>query len=244
MSDKKTKKNTKSKIKKIGKNKKIETFGTNIIKFAGAASEIAIPGASLVGNTASEAFSKLMGNYIGKNQEEILLDIVESLEKLKVEIDKIKDKDKFATTVLQILPISLRTNEREKREALKNIVLNTALGNNLDDDIHQFLLNQLDSITSWHIKILDYFKHPQGWFQVRQKTIPPISSGSAASALEEAFPKLKGKIEFYEMIIMDLQNRGLMQQGKYLHVNMTSSGVYSQRITDMGVSLLDLIKSP
>ena len=104
--------------------------------------------------------------------------------------------------------------EQEKIDALRNAVLNTALGNSPDEDLHQILLNHLDTLTAWHLRILDYFWHPQGWFQVRKKEIPNYSGGSATAGLEAAFPELVDKSDFLDAIVSDLASRNLLMSQK------------------------------
>lgn len=235
-------------IKSTTKLQKADSIGEKIIKSVGLAGELVMPGSSILGTAAAKGFSEIMGNLIGKKQQEILIAIVEGLDELEKKLDfkleKITNEEKFGTTVLQILPIALRSLEKEKIDALRNVVLNTALGNSPDDDLHQILLNHLDTFTAWHLKILDYFWHPQGWFQVRQRDIPNYSGGSASSGLEAAFPELVDKGDLYDAIVDDLTSRNLMMKGNYMHGNMSASGIWERRVTSIGRQLLDLIKDP
>ncbi|MGY5146617.1 MAG: hypothetical protein ACW9W4_01250 [Candidatus Nitrosopumilus sp. bin_7KS] len=246
--DKSVTSDAKKLIETSSKLENVNTIGEKIIQSVGLAGEIALPGSSILGSAAAQGFSKIMGNIIGKKQQEILIAIVTGLDELEREInftmDKIENKEKFGTTVLQVLPIALRSFEKEKMDALRNVVLNTAIGNSPDDDLHQILLNHLDTLTGWHLKILDYFWHPQGWFQVREKPIPNYSGGSASSGLEAAFKELEGRDDFYNAIIDDLIAKNLMMKGKYMNVTMSASGIWERRVTDMGRKMLDLIRDP
>jgi len=239
----------KKKVAESEKLQKVESIGEKIIKTIGVAGELAVPGSSIAGSLVSQGFSKVMIHYANKKEKEIIIEIIKGLEELEkrlenFQVQNMNNEEKFGATVLQVLPLALRSLDEEKILALRNVVLNTAIGNSPDEDLHQIILNHLESFTGWHIKILEYFWAPQGWFQARKKTIPNFSMGSASAGLESAFPELKERPEFYNAIVKELISKNLMSPGEYLHVSMTGSGIWERRVTNMGRQLLDLIKNP
>ncbi len=210
--------------------------------------------ATATGNTplavgsSLNVFSNIIGFPMGKRLAETMLSLAEKLETLEknvvgFKIENLVNNELFTTTILQALQIAVRNHQKEKIDALHNAVLNTAIGNTPDEDLQLMFLHNIDSLTSWHLKILSYFRDPQGWFQIRNKKIPDVSGG-AGYGLEIAFPELGDKTEFYSQIVDELITKGFMKKGNYLNVTMSSSGVYATRTTDIGDKFLTFISSP
>lgn len=203
---------------------------------------------ALVASSSLNVLSNIIGFPMGKRMAESIVSLAEKLEELEktvsgFKIENMINNELFITTILQAVQIAARNHQKEKIDALHNAVLNAAIGNSPDEDLHLMFLHNIDSLTSWHLKILDYFRDPQGWFQIRGKDIPEVSGG-ASFGLELAFEELQDNEEFYSQIVNELITKGFLHDGKYLNVIMSSSGVYAKRTTDMGDKFLTFITSP
>ncbi|MGQ0791736.1 MAG: hypothetical protein ACT4NJ_05885 [Nitrosopumilaceae archaeon] len=202
----------------------------------------------LAASSASSAFSTIIGFPMGKRLAETVTDLADGLDKLQTKVDGFKienlqGNDTFVTIVLHAIQIAARNHQKEKLTALRNAVFNCAIGNSPDEDLQLMFLNAIDSFTSWHLKILDYFRDPQHWFN--SKNIPYEEvMGDASYGLLKAFPELENKREFYGQIVSELASYGYLQKGSYLNVMMSSSGVYSKRTSDIGDQFLNYIRSP
>lgn len=71
-------------------------------------------------------------------------------------------------------------------------------------------LNLIDSLTPWHLRILNFFQNPRIWFEENNMQVPQFSMGSSSQVLETAFNELKGKGSFYGLIVKDLYSQGLL----------------------------------
>jgi hypothetical protein len=60
-----------------------------------------------------------------------------------------------------------RTSQREKIEALRNAVLNSALPAAPDQDIQQLYFALIDNLTPTHLRLLTLLDNPPGWFDAR-----------------------------------------------------------------------------
>jgi hypothetical protein len=49
---------------------------------------------------------------------------------------------------------AIRNHQKEKLEALRNAVLNSAEKNALDEDIKLMFVSLIDTFTPWHLRIL------------------------------------------------------------------------------------------
>ena len=72
---------------------------------------------------------------------------------------------------MQASQAAIRNHQSEKREALRNAVLNAALPNAPEESIQQLFINQVDTFTVWHIRLLDLFKEPPAWFEETGKIV-------------------------------------------------------------------------
>ena len=69
--------------------------------------------------------------------------------------------------------------------------------------------------------------------------------GSVTTILEEGIPELKDKRAFYDQLVTDLFNRGLINtDSNGMHAMMTDSGMFSRRTTDTGKVFLKFIAKP
>src|SRR5687768_17141556 len=93
-----------------------------------------------VGSAAVELFGSLMMPPLQKRQREWMEEIGEGLRALEakgVNLDELRDNEAFIDTVLHASQAALRTSVKEKREALRNAVLNSALPHAPDESRRQ-----------------------------------------------------------------------------------------------------------
>lgn len=155
-------------------------------------------------------------------------------------IDTLSENESFITTVTYATIIALRNHKEMKIEALRNAVLNSAVGNAPDDDIQLMFLNFIDAFTPWHLRILMFYDDPKAWGEKNNIKYPNWTFGGSATVLEHTFLELKGKRKFYDQIAKDLHNRGLMTMSE-LHIGMSGSGMFQSLTTSMGKDFLDFI---
>jgi hypothetical protein len=125
--------------------------------------------------------SALLKTPIERRRDEWMEDVGKTLIELSVQIEgfsveALVESDLFVTTTLQAAQAAIRTHEIEKRIALRNTVLNVALNPSLEETRTQILINLIDVITVWHIRILDLFNSPKEFAERNQRPFP--TSGS------------------------------------------------------------------
>ena len=99
-------------------------------------------------------------------------------------------------------------------------------------------LNLLDKYTLWHIRILHLFRNPKAFEQV---DVSGVMMGSANIVVKQVYPEIANEPELLGKIVKDLQTDGMMPEGNFLGTMMTSSGIVSPRITELGSKFLDFI---
>ena len=139
---------------------------------------------------------------------------------------------------------AIRNSQKEKREALKNAVLNSALPNPPDESRQQMFVGLIETLTVWHFRILRFFADPARVFQEQGKQAPQYTlAGSLSQLLTTAYPELKNKRVLYDQIGKDSYNRGLLGTDGFRTI-MSGSGVYEKRATEMGEQFLKFISEP
>ncbi|WP_425613801.1 hypothetical protein NA78x_003645 [Anatilimnocola sp. NA78] len=136
-------------------------------------------GVSLIpyaGGPASEILSWIIEAPIQKRLHEWRMSIGEEILRIHNRqesfIDDLQNNPNFIDTVLQASQAALRTSQQEKREALKNAVLNTALPNSPDEWERTMFIHYVESLSVWHLRLLRLLSEPLAWFRERGITPP------------------------------------------------------------------------
>lgn len=153
------------------------------------------------------------------------------------------ENDQFIDIALEATQIALRTSTREKREALKNAILNVALPNPPEESLQNLFISLIDTLTVWHLKLLELFNDPQDYIQKHKLQSGNISMGAMSHLVENVFPELRGRRDLYDLIWKDLYSRALVTTDG-LHTMMTGGGIVAKRTTQIGILFLEFIKSP
>jgi hypothetical protein len=157
-------------------------------------------------------------------------------------LEDLKENDEFIDIVIQATQIALRSSQEEKKEALKNAILNNVCGRAPVLSMQQMFINYIDTFTVWHIKLLDLFSDPVRWAKKVDYSFQQVTTGELSLILEEAFTEMSGERDFYDQIWKDLYSRGLVNT-EGLHVTMTGSGLMSRRATSIGEAFIKYITS-
>lgn len=202
----------------------------------------------LAGGPAAELFNAIITPPLAKRRNKWIESIAEGLKQLeeKVEgfsVESLSENEMFITTVMHATQSAIRNHQEEKLEALRNAILNAATPNPPEEDLQMMFLNWVDELTPWYLRILKFFDNPKAWAQKHGITLPDRPMGAPAHALEDGFPELRGKRNFYDSIIKDLYSKDLMGL-ESLHTTMTGHGIYVSRTTDRGKQFIQFITSP
>jgi hypothetical protein len=202
----------------------------------------------VLGGPAAEIFSAIIVPPLSKRRDEWIESIAKGLKALEEKVDgfniqELSQNEMFITTAMHASQTAIRNHQKEKLDSLRNAVLNAALANAPEEDIQLVFLNFVDTLTPWHLRILKFFDDPQEWGRRNSITYPSRSMGGASTVLEDTFPQLKGRRDFYDQIVKDLYVRGLMDT-ESLHVTVTAQGMFAPHTTGMGKQFIDFITSP
>jgi len=214
-------------------NEKIKEAGYAIAK--GGVGSIPIAGGVL-----SELFGVAFSDPATKRREQVLLDIDDRLKKLEQDgynIEKLAESDEFLSISMQAYNIALRTHQAEKRAALMNAILNTPKLS-IDENEKLMFLNYVDQFNEWHLRILSFMHNPSNFFDENNK--PSYYMAGKATVLEDAFPELKPRKNFYSQIAKDLYSRGLITI-ESLNTTMSEQSLWQPYTTETGKKFLEYI---
>jgi hypothetical protein len=132
---------------------------------------------------------------------------LERLEKQSVDIEALSNNEKFITIVTQAMVISLRNHQKEKLDALQNVILNAATSDDSDIDLELMFLNYIDMFTPSHLEVLDYLDKNE--FDLKGGGLAMYITPAIHEALKSVKPKY-ANIGLFNIIIKDLEYRELI----------------------------------
>lgn len=201
----------------------------------------------IVGAFASELLGLILTPPLEKRKLEWMELIGEGLreleQKMNIVLEELPNSDKFIDAAMDATQIALRTSQKEKLDALRNALLNSALPNSAEESIQKMFFSFIDIFTVFHLKILELFENPEIWLKKHDINIGGIHAGALSHIVEKAFPALAGRRSFSDQIWKDLNLRGLVST-ESLHGMMTGGGLIAKRTTKLGEAFLKFISNP
>ena len=162
--------------------------------------------------------------------------------------EQLAGNDDFQSTFLYASQLAVRTTQESKRDALRNIVLNTALNRTPDEDLRLMFMNYIDSFTSWHLRVLSVLDELDGWTNKYYSLHPTWNWDEPMTVIDFALPEIKDREDLLRQLLRDLHARGLITKDDY-HVTVvtTQSGrkpLFVSQTTTMGKQFLQYIAEP
>ena len=157
--------------------------------------------------------------------------------------EALAENEVFISVALQASMTAIRNHQREKLDALRNAVLNSALPTSPSEDEQMIFLRLVDGLAPWHLRLLVFLDDPARWVESHEIELPFIG-GELSNVIEACFPELVGRRDLYDQLLKDLQAEGLAAGGSYLRGIMTSQGMIASRTSDLGKRFLEYISQP
>ena len=187
-----------------------------------------------VGGATAEWWGSLIARPVDRRRTawfNTLREAILELQRTGLDLEQLKDDEAFASVVMTATLAAAKT-QQEKREALKNCVLNAALGVEPDDSIRQIFVDLVDRFTPIHLKLLALFSNPRAHHAVASR-FQHGGMGGLLYVIQTAYPELVRQDEIVKVVWGDLDATGLV--GKVmLGMTMTGSGLLEKRTTELG----------
>jgi len=152
--------------------------------------------------------------------------------------EELAENEAFVSTFLHVVQAATRSHQKEKINALRNAVLNSALPSAPDADMQLIFINLLDSMTASHIKLLLFLADARNHFKGQIEDREGLRGTPLYPYIEKAFPEMDRS--FYILIINQLKERGLTD----VNVDMRAEKLFKNHTTKLGWDLVQFVKSP
>ncbi len=94
---------------------------------------------------------------------EVVTELQRRVEGLTTE--KLATNETFITVAMQASQMAVRNHQKEKLQALRNAVLNSALPKPPQEDEQMIFLRLIDQLTPWHLRVLGLLNNPVEWMK-------------------------------------------------------------------------------
>lgn len=200
-----------------------------------------VPG---IGAAGAELFAYVVQAPYEKRREEWMEQVGEVLAELRnrrgVDLEALRDDPEFTDTVLTATQAALRTRSAKKKEALRNVIANSAMQSAPDEADRIMFIRLVDELSEWHLALLELFRDPAAFLSEKGEDLSRASIGSLSSVIEAAYPKLRGRRDLYDHWWRELHTRGLVTTDG-LHTMMTAHGAMAARLTPFGHQFIEFV---
>lgn len=200
------------------------------------------------GGPAAELFSLVIAPSLEKRRVQWMEEVAGGLKAVEnategFSIEGLKDNERFVSIILNASQSAIRNHQQEKREALRNAVLNVARGSGLAEDTEAIFLSLIDRYTTWHLRILRLFQNPLQLSVAKGIKPDAYNMGSRSQLLEMYYTEMQNQRSFYDVVVADLHRDGMVGV-QDLHGMMTGRGMFQGVTREWGDRFLTFITSP
>jgi hypothetical protein len=187
---------------------------------------------------AAELLQLIIEAPLERKKEEWMQEIgirVVALEDNSLTIEDLQNNDLFLSAVLMSNQAALKTTSEQKRQALANATINTALGKSPNEAIQHIFFNLVDTFSELHLKVLTIARAP--------KVSPSTSIMGFESLLVHNLPELAQKRDLLRLLWGDLERAGLVEADA-LNATLSGHELSRTRLTRLGVEFIEFITAP
>jgi hypothetical protein len=197
------------------------------------------------GGPASELFGMLTAPLLGKRRDEWFEELRLRLNDLtsKVEgltIESLARNEDFVSVVVDASQTAIKTHQRKKIEALRNAVLNVAVGTAPATDKQSIFLQYVERLQPLHLELLAYMEDPKehGATWVNHQ----MGSTSVYEVIYKVFPALCNQFQLVNLVVIDLQSAGFIAAD--IRSAMAQAPRFPKWVTFHGEEFLKFIREP
>lgn len=199
-----------------------------------------------------ELLSLITGSILSKRQRDTVQELEDGFralqsEHLELTEESLQHNEALVSAIWAVVPAMLRTEYREKREALRNVVLHAALPESVEEGVLRRFIDDIDALEPWHLDLLQCIADPLAWAKRREYSVHQPRAGIDALKMFEAWHRGRLPVEGYERaIVTDLYNRGLATSGvdPYGPPIVRDEGSTVPHLTALGKQFLAYVASP
>ncbi len=205
--------------------------------------------ATLTSLPVGASIASLLTDYIPdskfKRIDKFARQVADDLKRLNDKIDsEYIMKDEFAYMFEQSFRGAAQNYQKEKIEAFRAILLNSAIRQDVIQEEKEFFLSLVNTLSVLHIRILKFLANPEGYIQ-EQGIEPSSIRGGFTDIFKTLMPELN--ISIIESAFGDLFQLGLINTDKSVFQTMTSASglrLVGDRAGELGRIFIDFCQSP
>lgn len=204
----------------------------------------------VVGGTIATTLTVALNYRLNGRRERWFSELAEGVNELQERFEgfdpeSLADNEQFLDAVVTATRTVDRSSQREKIEALRNAVLNSALPGAPDHDLQQLYLSMVDDLTPTHLRLLTLLNDPPLWFNQRPELQRPQFnlSSNRIQLINAALPDLAEKgDQVIERFYSALTSNGLVDG--QLQGMMSANGAWQSVTTEFATAFLSFIADP
>lgn len=181
---------------------------TTAADYAHSLAKASLSAIPMVGGSAAEIFEVIVHPPLQKRLEQWREDVVAAIKKIQesgqIEIGELLQDERFSTTVIQATTVVLRNHHQEKREALKNAIVNATLSPQKASDLHLAFVRFVDELSPAHVRFLKAIKDHEG-------EIAPLKSYTEIYNFISKEILGETTTDQFKMYCLELEGRGLIR---------------------------------
>ncbi|HBX67279.1 MAG: hypothetical protein CL670_07215 [Balneola sp.] len=208
------------------------------------------------GTKVYDAFTALVQPTYEKRKDEwlniLMYDLVRRQEDGLISLEELSKNEEFVTIVTKATLLAQQNHQKEKIEALKNIVLNStewlSKGKPIFDWSHRFLMI-VDEISPLHILLLKTFQYPKKAAKEKGVRFDEEVSASNKDVFFKIYPEYKDRSALVSQCWKELESYGLFAIGNFSDAHTSEEmpylhtlGQLKPQTTDFGNKFLDMIE--
>ncbi len=208
------------------------------------AAKVALSAIPFLGSPINELFSMVVTPSLERRRDDWLKEVAGVVDRLQangLKVESLVGNEIFVSAVIQTARIAIGTHRQEKRDMLRNALLNVALGRGPQEDLQEVFLAAVDALSPLHMKVLRFL-----WTGLAELTKAGIwdplrshSLGNYGTAIGGLYPEMKGQDNLLLYLMTDLKNRGFSIVSRPADAFPQSPGV-----TNMGIEFLNFVLVP
>lgn len=224
----------------------------------------------IAGTSLNELFCVVFQPPIDKRRDRWIESIAKDLAELQEKVashspetffSDLQNNENFISVVIKVSRIAAAEHQEAKLEILRNVILNVAIGIDIEEDRQFIFLRIIEDLTPSHIGLLKKVMDPNKVFRdegLREQEInAKIRSIGFKKMWELVFPEYIDTMELYELLMDDLESRNLItlqeKQAGWRLENETPKGKryknegvikWGKGLTTIGQQFVDFITRP
>ncbi|MCK8069828.1 MULTISPECIES: hypothetical protein [Vibrio] len=202
-----------------------------------------IPG---VGGVAAEVFNSIVESPMESRKIQWMIEVTDAINVHLVDhehsIEKLVNNDVFITTLLQASQSAVRQHSLDKREMLKNAVVNSARDAELFEWKKTIFMNMIERFSVLHLVMLKVANQDRNWFMdgfLKQKG---RDKGFKAILISE-FPDLQGNLKYASIVWDELYREQLVIEREFEQLG-NANGDKKRLTTAIAQEFLAFVSTP